>query len=58
MELTASKQGDEYFAHVHDLIFTDARTAIIILERPESQAWAKDARFAVMKHEAKAQAMD
>jgi tetratricopeptide (TPR) repeat protein len=58
LSLAQAGNADEFYNYMHDLAYGEAKLAIEIFDRRECQPWLKDARFAGLQKEAKAQAMD
>jgi hypothetical protein len=56
--LALDGQRDALHAFLSDLVFSEAKLAVDVLERPECQAYLREPRFAALYKEAKSQAMD
>jgi tetratricopeptide (TPR) repeat protein len=58
LSLAQATKTDELYSYVKDLVFSEPKLAMDLLERPELSTYMSDARFAALQKEAKAQAMD
>lgn len=58
LSLALAGRGDEFYAFQKDLVYSEAKLAVELLERPEAGKFMGEARFAALKEEARSQAMD
>lgn len=58
LSLAQAAKADDLYAYVKDLVFSEPKLAMDLLERPELSTYMSDARFEALQKEAKAQAMD
>lgn len=54
----ARSSGDELFDFLKEILNTDAKLVVELLERPEMQPHLREPRFDALQKDAKAQAMD
>jgi hypothetical protein len=58
ISLAKAKNEEEFYKFMSDLVASDAKMAMDIFDRGECQAWLGQARFATLKNNARAEAMD
>lgn len=58
LALAQAGQADEFYKFQKDLVYGEAKLAIELFERPETQKYLADERFSALAKEAKNQAMD
>jgi hypothetical protein len=58
ISLAKAKDEEEFYKFMSDLTASDAKMAMDIFDRGECQAWLSQQRFATLKNDARAQAMD
>ncbi|HEY7115152.1 MAG TPA: hypothetical protein VH475_01120 [Tepidisphaeraceae bacterium] len=58
MALIQSGSGDDFYNFQKDLVYSEAKLAVELFERPEAQKFLAEERFASLAKEAKNQAMD
>lgn len=56
--LAHANRKEEFFAFAKEQVYSEAKLAVELLDRPEAQAFSNDPRFAALKDEARNQAMD
>jgi hypothetical protein len=50
--------ADQFYSFQKDLVYSEAKLAVELFERPETQRFLSEERFANLAKEAKNQAMD
>jgi tetratricopeptide (TPR) repeat protein len=58
MALAHSAQSDPFFLYMHDLVYSEPRLAVDVLERREVRAYLSEPRFRDLSREAQIQALD
>ena len=56
--LAAAGNAEEFYSFMRDLVWSNAKLAVDIFGRPESQAYLPEARFRALAQEAQNQALD
>jgi hypothetical protein len=56
--LALATRGDELYEFLKEIVLTEPKLTMEILDRPETQKFGGEARFAMLKNEARDQAMD
>jgi tetratricopeptide (TPR) repeat protein len=58
LALAQSGAADDFYSYQKDLVYSEAKLAVELFERPEAQKYLSQDRFAALSKEAKNQAMD
>jgi tetratricopeptide (TPR) repeat protein len=58
LALAMAGASDEFFNYQKDLVYSEAKLAVELFERPETKKYREEKRFADLVNEAKNQAMD
>jgi hypothetical protein len=58
LALALAGASDDFYTFQKDLVYSEAKLAVELFERPETQHYRQEPRFAALVNEAKNQAMD
>ena len=58
LALAQAKDGNEFYAFQKELVYSEAKMAVELFERPEARRFLSEERFTALATEAKSQAMD